>query len=69
MSENQFDASNVAIRTLQTPLGVKNFQPMGNGLWTVMDASDGADQKAIEAPDEASDKRLIHALMKAALVW
>ena len=42
MSENQFDASNVAIRTLQTPLGVKNFQPMGNGLWTVMDASDGA---------------------------
>lgn len=59
-----------AARILQTPLGVRHFQPLGNGLWDVHDPNQDDDEtKAIEAPDDASDKTLIYALMIATSVW
>lgn len=64
------DTPILPVRTLQTPLGVRHFQPVGNGLWFVMDSTeDGESKKAIEAPHSATDKDLIHALMKATAVW
>lgn len=59
-----------AIRPLKTPLGMRHFQSLGNGLWAVHDPNQDDDEtKAIEAPDDASDKTLIYALMIATAVW
>ncbi len=63
-------AATPAIRPLQTPLGLLHFQSLGNGLWAVHDPNQDDDEtKAIEAPDDASDKTLIYALMIATSVW
>lgn len=56
-------------KRIETPLGIRYFQRVGDGLWFVMSADDDDEGKTIEAPNDAPDKTLIHALMKATCIW